>query len=385
MALRLNEDAQCDTGISSLGFSFRVSLGDPETQSAAQTSSTTFEASVSGAVPGSCSARPPPAATPPPDTRPPPAPVCAGVFDKAGECCFTVLNSAGQCCAGTANAASECCPASSPADNCGVCGGDNSCSVRITVQVCVYCDSLALHAIYASIPMLSMLIVSVWHKAPHADSDAACCLLFVSTQADLGVNVEGLEDESFRASFVSRFIDAMAIILDVPKDKLEVDALRVRLCAVQTTDSLHDTTPRSGVPCLIWELTQMSLMLQVLPALQARRKLSSEVSGFHSRRLLQQGVVEIDLMILSPVTAQETVFVQAIADADAGTVSDLTEGDITGISVPGPLGRAGTCGNDVCEVGEVCQGDEDSPDCCIADCPNRLLECPGSSATSEVP
>ena len=140
VALRLSEDAQCDTSIGSFGFSFRASLGDPETQSAAQTSSTTFEASVSGAVPSSCSGRPPPAATPPPASRPPPAaPVCAGVFDQAGECCFTVLNSAGQCCAGTVNAASECCPASSPADKCGVCGGENSCSLKITLQVCVYC------------------------------------------------------------------------------------------------------------------------------------------------------------------------------------------------------------------------------------------------------
>ena len=128
----------------------------------------------------------------------------------------------------------------------------------------------------------------------------------------------------------------------------------------------------------------MSVMLQVLPALQVRRKLSSEVSGFHARRLLQQGAVEIELAILSPVTAQETVFLQAIADADAATVSDLTEGGITAISVSEPLSRSGTCGNDVCEVGEVCQGDEDAADCCIADCPNRLLECPGSSATSEV-
>ena len=98
--------------------------------------------------------------------------------------------------------------------------------------------------------MLSTLIVSVWHKALHADS-AADALVVVETQANLGINVEGLEDESFRASFVSRFIDAMAIILDVPKDKLEVGALRVRFCAaVHATGALmhHDRHAQNGSP-----------------------------------------------------------------------------------------------------------------------------------------
>jgi len=68
----------------------------------------------------------------------------------------------------------------------------------------------------------------------------------------------------------------------------------------------------------------------------------------------------------------------ALEDDIMGSLSTaVTTPTVAGVSSLAPNGApvvVPVCGNGQCEFGEVCGADD--TDCCIADCPNRYIECP---------
>lgn len=255
---------------------------------------------------------------------------CASeVIDRDGSCCDSgVLDPSGVCCSGASPAldADGVCCTSGQLDVCGRCDGD-----AVAIDTSGVCCPGVLTAAGICCPS------GVLDACGVCDGDSASC----GTRVSVSVVVD--DDFSIDDEFSTDFALVAANAETELAALLGVDAGSVTLADMRRAQSFRRRRLQDG-----------TIVVDVQLDVQPLASSTQEESG--------------------PLTADE---VSALVDAAFTPGGAADESSFVGTA---SIAAHAICGNDVCEVGELCVSSID--DCCISDCATVVLPCevpPGST------